>query len=250
MALPEEASLWAGKDRTKAMPKKDAQRRGAPKEGEPVRWARYGEAKRHEGRTYRGMRVGGVHRWSYPDGEWTERKVAPDRWEVTFTSLKRRKRRAPARSGAETGSGYHWLIVAHQWVEKLDANTYSTQMEGAKYLVAFRKPGWPVWNTQFRNAKRHARERTIAALEAEIARLKAMDDAAFEDPHDAKALPALAATAAAPAISKEAEAGGPAPDVPVDAVARSGGRRRARPLRPTARRRGRAAKPAPSPTRR
>lgn len=175
------------------MPKKDAAK--AEGEAKPARsWARYSDAKEHEGRKYHGMRVGGIHRWSYPDGEWTERKVAPDRWEVTFTSLKRRKRRAPARSGAETGSGYHWLIVAHQWVEKLDANTYSTQMEGAKYLVAFKKPGWPVWNTQFRNAKRHARERTIAALEAEIARLKALDEAAFEDPHDAKALPELGVT--------------------------------------------------------
>lgn len=171
------------------------------------RWARYGDPKQHAGRTYRGMRVGGTHRWTYPDGEWAERKVAPDRWDVTFTSLKRRKRRAPARSGAETGSGYHWLIVAHQWVEKLDANTYSTQMEGVKSLVAFRKPGWPAWNTQFRNAKRHARERTIAALEAEVARLKAMDDAAFEDPHDAKALPGLAVSWA----TQEALGQGPDP---------------------------------------
>ena len=155
-------------------------------------WKRYGEAKEYHGKTYHGMKVGGVHRWSYPDGEWTERKVEPDRWDVTFTSLKRRKRRAPARSGAETGSGYHWLIVAHQWVEKLDANTYSTQMEGSKYLVAFKKPDWPVWNTQFRNAKRRARERAIAALEDALRRLREADDAVLEDPHDAKALPALA----------------------------------------------------------
>ncbi|MFO1535573.1 MAG: hypothetical protein ABR586_07915, partial [Thermoplasmatota archaeon] len=85
--------------------------------------ARYGDPKEFKGRQYHGMKVGGVHKWDYPDGVWEERKLDPQRWQVTFRSLKRRRGRAPRGSGAGVGSGYHWLIVAHQWVRKLDANT-------------------------------------------------------------------------------------------------------------------------------
>ena len=147
----------------------------------------YGSAK------YHGMKVGGVHHWTYPDGQWTERKVAPDQWDFTFTSLKRRNRKAPAGSGAEVGSGYHWLIIAHQWVDKLDANTYATQLEGRKHLLAFRKPDWPLWNTQFRNARQGARERTIAALKDMIRELEAGGEG-VENVIDQAALVDLAAT--------------------------------------------------------
>lgn len=153
----------------------------------------YREAKTYGSATYHGMKVGGVHHWTYPDGDWTERKVAPDQWEVKFTSLKRRKRRAPTGSGAEVGSGYHWLIVGHQWVDKLDANTYATQLEGRKYLLAFRKPGWPAWNTQFRKSTHGAKDRTIAALQDMIRSIEASDEA-FEEVVDEGALVDLAAT--------------------------------------------------------
>jgi hypothetical protein len=153
----------------------------------------YDDEKSYGSAKYHGMKVGGIHRWTYPDGKWQERKVAPDRWEVGFTSLKRRDRRAPEGSGAEVGSGYHWLIVAHQWVDKLDANTYATRLEGTKYLVAFRKADWPVWNTQFRNAKRHAKERTLAALRDLVRRIEEGGDS-LEEPVDAAALVDLAAT--------------------------------------------------------
>jgi len=66
-------------------------------------WAKYAEAKEFEGKKYHGMRVGGIHRWSYPDGTWKERKTTPSDWEIVFTSHKHRLRRAPKGSGAETG---------------------------------------------------------------------------------------------------------------------------------------------------
>lgn len=168
------------------------------------RWRRYGEAKEFKGQAYHGMKVGGVHHWTYPDGQWTERKVQPDRWDVTYTSLKRRNKKAPRDSGAEVGSGYHWFITAHQWVEKLDANTYATHLEGSKYLVAFKKPDWPVWNTQFRNAKRHARERTLAALRDAIRRIES-GDLDLEDPEEADALAELSARFAEMAFQAETE---------------------------------------------
>lgn len=176
-------------------------RRDKPGGAARVGMSYYDDEKSYGSAKFHGMKVGGVHRWTYPDGQWQERKLAPDRWDLTFTSLKRRNRRAPAGSGAEVGSGYHWLIVAHQWVDKLDANTYATQTEGTKYLVAFRKADWPVWNTQLRNAKRHARERTIAALEDMIRRVKAGGES-LEEPVDAAALVELAA-------NLEAEHGAP-----------------------------------------
>lgn len=168
------------------------------------RWA-YGSEKAYGSAKYHGMRVGGEHRWTYPDGQWTERKVRPDRWDIRYTSLKRRNKKAPGSSGAEVRSGYHWFITAHQWVEKLDANTYATHLEGSKYLVAFRKPDWPVWNTQFRNAKRHAKERTIAALQDAVRRIES-GDLDLEEPQQKDALAALAAHAAEIAYERETQA--------------------------------------------
>lgn len=141
----------------------------------------YSDKKEHRGKAYSGMRVGGVHRWNYPDGIWKERKLTPSRWEISFTSHKQRRAKAPQGSGAETGSGYHWYILAHQWARKLDANTYATFMEGSKHLIAFRKPAWSGWNTQFRN-QRSASQRVLKVLEEE---LKAQREvAAAEEPWD------------------------------------------------------------------
>lgn len=156
--------------------------------------ARYGDPKEFQGRQYHGMKVGGVHKWTYPDGVWEERKLDPQRWEVTFRSLKRRRTRAPRGSGAGVGSGYHWLIVAHQWAHKLDANTYATLMEGHKYLVAFKKPDWGKWNTQFRHQK-GARAKTLKALQDAIARVEAGEDGDLEDPRQRRLLAELEATA-------------------------------------------------------
>jgi hypothetical protein len=157
---------------------------------------RYGDAKEFHGKEYHGMKVGGTHRWDYTEAVWEERKLDPARWEVTFRANKRRKSRAPRGSGAGIGSGYHWLIVAHQWVHKTDANTYSTVLEGHKYLVSFKKPDWGKWNTQFRNQK-GARAKAIKCLHDALARLEAGDGGQLEDPKHKAALTALEKAAAA-----------------------------------------------------
>jgi hypothetical protein len=121
-------------------------------------------------RRYTGMAVGRSHHWDYPDGVWVEKKVSPDQWSIRFTSLKRRKGGgAPAGSGAPVGTEYHWFILAHQRARKLDANTYQTDLQGAKHMVAFRQPGWSRWSAQLRGHKsqRQRLERILeAALEA------------------------------------------------------------------------------------
>jgi len=84
----------------------------------------YDDLKEFEGEEYTGMSVGGEHSWIYPHGLWRERKVAPDRWEFTFTSLKERERSAPEVSGVPPKTQYHWYILAHQRVRKIDQDTF------------------------------------------------------------------------------------------------------------------------------
>ena len=36
------------------------------------------------------MRVGGTHEWYYDRGVWKEKKIAPDKWEFTYSVKKTR----------------------------------------------------------------------------------------------------------------------------------------------------------------
>lgn len=131
--------------------------------------------KEHQGRPYTGMSIGGRHVWEYPSGLWEERKVAPDRWEFTFSSVKRRVRSAPEGSGVPTGSQYHWYILAHQRVRKLDQDAYDTFMEGVKYKVAHKRPYWRGWSTDYPD---HETERDVLVriLQEQLARLNEAGD--------------------------------------------------------------------------
>jgi len=117
------------------------------------------------------MAVGGRHLWEYPNGLWDERKAAPDRWDFTFSSLKRRARGAPGGSGVPVGTQFHWYIMAHQRVRKLDRDAYETFMEGLKYKIAHKRPHWRAWSTEYPD---HPSERQmlIQILEERLARLK------------------------------------------------------------------------------
>lgn len=143
-------------------------------------WEGYDALKDHEGRAYTGMPVGGTHEWRYPDGRWRERKVSPDEWEVLFSSLKRRATPAPSGSGAKPGTRYHWYVLAHQRVEKLDKDRYSTLMEGAKWKVGHKRPHWARWSHEY-DDQPSARQRVIRILEETLARLKAAEAAGDED---------------------------------------------------------------------
>jgi hypothetical protein len=94
--------------------------------GEPGRecTVAFDDLKTFRGQVYSGMSIGGTHTWEYPCGVWQEKKVAPDRWVFSFLSEKKRLRRAPEGSGAPAGTQYHWFILAHQRVKKLDHDTY------------------------------------------------------------------------------------------------------------------------------
>jgi len=131
----------------------------------------FDDLKKFNGQVYSGMPVGGTHVWEYPDGVWQERKVAPDRWDFTFRSVKKRSHRAPEGSGALPGTQYHWFIVAHQRVRKLDRDSYATVMEGVKYKVAHKRPHWRGWSTEYPDHETE-REILIRILTEQLSALK------------------------------------------------------------------------------
>jgi hypothetical protein len=128
----------------------------------------YNEYKDFEGKKYTGMRVGGIHQWYYDKGEWKEKKIAPDKWEFTYATNKRRAWQAPEGSGVPVGTEYHWYLLAHQNVRKLDANSYTTSMEGLKYKLAHKRAEIGKWSSTNYAQK----ERLIQILEGLIDQLK------------------------------------------------------------------------------
>src|SRR5437763_17175556 len=117
--------------------------------------ATYDAFKEFEGRRYTGMRVGRGHKWNYDPGVWTEKKVTPDQWEIHYAVTKRRVGNAPEGSGVPVGTGYHWYILAHQNVTKLNANEYSTSMTGVKFKLAHKRADRDTWSASTQAQRRH-----------------------------------------------------------------------------------------------
>src|SRR5207253_126675 len=112
--------------------------------------------------------VGGSHKWYYDKGEWKEKKITPDKWEFNYAVTKRRKGHAPEGSGVPVGTEYHWYILAHQTVRKLNANDYSTSMTGLKYKLSHKRADHENWNAN----DAAQRKRLISILEEMIVQLK------------------------------------------------------------------------------
>jgi len=117
--------------------------------------ATYEEFKEFEGRKYTGMKVGRGHKWLYDQGEWQEKKVSPDKWEIHYSVTKRRVGKAPEGSGVPVGTGYHWYILAHQNVTKQNANDYTTSMTGMKFKLAHKRAGKDTWSESTQAQRRH-----------------------------------------------------------------------------------------------
>jgi hypothetical protein len=128
----------------------------------------YNEYKEFEGKQYTGMKVGRSHKWYYDKGEWKEKKITPDKWEFTYAVNKRRAGHAPEGSGVPVGTEYHWYILAHQNVRKLDANNYTTSMTGLKYKLAHKRAEKEKWNA----TDNTQRKRLIQILQELIDQLK------------------------------------------------------------------------------
>ncbi|KAJ5397001.1 hypothetical protein N7509_005114 [Penicillium cosmopolitanum] len=114
----------------------------------------YNALKTHQGQLCSGMAVGSSHTWKYEPGTWKETKEEPDRWRIDYQTKKLRARNAPKGSGAPVGTEYHWLIVGHQHVRKLDANSYETHLTGSKYKLAHKSVSSTSWSIPTVRAQR------------------------------------------------------------------------------------------------
>lgn len=108
--------------------------------------ASYNKYKLHNGKQYTGMQIGRSHSWYYDRGEWKEKKVTPEKWEINYSVTKRRKGKAPEGLGVPVGTAYHWFIVADQYVTKLNANDYTTSMTGLKLKIAHKRASSDKWS--------------------------------------------------------------------------------------------------------
>lgn len=128
----------------------------------------YDEFKEFEGQQYTGMKVGRSHKWYYDKGEWKETKITPDLWEISYAVTKRRAGKAPEGSGVPVGTEYHWYILAHQNVRKLNANDYTTTLTGLKYKLAHKRYDKDKWSTSAKTQKK----RLIKLMQELIMQLK------------------------------------------------------------------------------
>lgn len=128
----------------------------------------YNEFKEYEGKRYTGMKIGRSHKWYYDQGEWKEKKITPDLWEISYAVAKRRAGRAPEGSGVPVGTEYHWYILAHQNVRKLNANDYTTSLSGLKFKIAHKRADNQKWSA----TPKTQRKRMIKFLRDVIADLE------------------------------------------------------------------------------
>ena len=106
----------------------------------------YEVIKNYQGKQYVGMQIGRSHKWYYDKGEWRDKKITPDLWEIRYEVTKRRAGKAPKGSGAPIGTGYHWYIMAHQEVLKLNEDDYTTVLSGLKYKIAHKRAAKGNWS--------------------------------------------------------------------------------------------------------
>jgi len=128
----------------------------------------YNDFKEHEGQRYTGMKIGRTHKWYYDQGEWKEKKITPDLWQIGYAVTKRRAGRAPEGSGVPVGTEYHWYVLAHQNTTKQSANDYTTSLTGLKFKIAHKRAGSEKWSA----TPRTQRKRMIKFLQSVIADLQ------------------------------------------------------------------------------
>lgn len=114
----------------------------------------YNQFKTYQGRQYTGMKIGRSHKWYYDKGEWKEKKISPDEWQIHYAVTKRRAGKAPEGSGVPVGTEYNWYILAHQNVRKLNANDYTTELTGIKYKLAHKRANKSAWSASAKAQRR------------------------------------------------------------------------------------------------
>jgi hypothetical protein len=115
----------------------------------------YNRYKFYQGKQYTGMAIGRSHKWYYDQGIWLDKKITPEKWLINYEVTKRRAGKAPKGSGVPVGTEYHWYILAHQKVKKLDANSYSTALNGLKFKLAHKRTDKGKWNISDKTQRNH-----------------------------------------------------------------------------------------------
>jgi len=139
-----------------------------PREAKSDPAVSYNAFKDYEGQPYTGMKIGRSHKWYYDRGEWKEKKITPDLWQINYAVTKRRAGRAPEGSGVPVGTEYHWYVLAHQNTAKQTANDYTTSLTGLKFKIAHKRAGSEKWSA----TPRTQRTRMIAFLRRVLADLE------------------------------------------------------------------------------
>ena len=80
------------------------------------------------------------------------------------------------------GTEYHWYILAHQNVTKLNADDYFTAMTGVKFKLAHKRANQEKWSATPRDQRRHL----IKILQEMIRELEQQDDDKQFKPTDTK----------------------------------------------------------------
>jgi len=174
MATGTKKSTASKKKTDKAAPKA----KKSSKEPRSEEAASYDRFKEYEGQRYTGMKIGRTHSWNYDSGRWKEKKITPDLWQINYAVTKRRAGRAPEGSGVPVGTEYHWYILAHQNVAKLNANDYTTSLAGLKFKIAHKRTDTEKWSA----TEKTQRKRMIRFLQDVIADLEAQSDDEVSEP--------------------------------------------------------------------
>ena len=82
----------------------------------------------------------------------------------TFNSIKTRNHLAPTNTGANIQTKYHWYIIAEQFAEKIDANSYMTTMKGEKFKLGHKRPHWRTYDYNYPE-QTQLKDRIIEILE-------------------------------------------------------------------------------------
>ena len=114
------------------------------------------------------MAPGRGHHWIFDAGDWKEKRVTPDLWEITYAASKRRAGQTSDHAPVPVGTECHWYILAHQTSVKGSADDYETKMTGLKFHLAQKRASKGKWSASGPTQRKHL----IAFLKEFVAQLE------------------------------------------------------------------------------
>lgn len=125
----------------------------------------------HQGHKYTGSPVGYKHHWEYTNPDVIETKERPDQWRFQMRSIKRKVIPTRNMGSIEPGTKYHWMFIGEQTVEKIDENTYTTDLTANKYKLGHKRPYWKGFSYNYPEQK-SLNQMKIQYLKEELDKIK------------------------------------------------------------------------------